>query len=134
MCYWCKCELVTQLIFIGFQWQRSFKTQYFLHLRLKRLQSHIHKILFINNLPAIPKVCPRFQLLLFFVLFKFLFINCFMFNNSCTIGLNIMKPPWFHYEQLWNHLSSKASNNTKNVVGDIARFLFQKFQVGPLRF
>jgi len=90
MCYWCKCELVTQLIFIGFQWQRLSKTQYFLHIRLKRLQSHIHKILFINNLPTIPKMCPNFHF--FFVLLNFLWINCSIFNNW-TIALT-----------LWNHL------------------------------
>jgi hypothetical protein len=88
LCNCSKCEQnrkdIVQLWKNYSQFQKLLK---FHHLpQLKSKNSGLDWILFVEGYPTIRRVCPISQKYLILILLNFLWSNCSMFNNFCTLG------------------------------------------------
>jgi hypothetical protein len=88
---------------INFQWQNYSKFNISHTLGLK-IMKHLYRILFIEGFSTIPHEQPNLL-----QIFNSYFIEFLM--KICTVGLNIMKPPWSTLARLFKH--------TKSVVGTL---------------
>jgi hypothetical protein len=96
-------------ILLNFQWQNLFKIQYLMHLG--SIDCKItYKILIIKKFPTMPRVGPNFLQKISFYLLNLQSQNYSIFNNSCSIGLNITKQP-SGTPTHWG-----LSNNTKSAI------------------
>lgn len=56
------------------------------------IKNHLHKTLFIEDFPTIPRKQPNFLEILILILLDFQWENCSLFNDSYTISLSLDAP------------------------------------------
>ncbi len=79
---------------------------------------------FIKGFLIISRVDFKFPKIFFVsILLNFLWQNCSIFNHPCTIGLNIMKLPWYTSTH-W-----RLSNDTKNNMVGTKNWKFSMWQI-----
>jgi hypothetical protein len=65
-------------------------------LLAKKLENCLQEISFINDFPIVPKDYPNFPIYIYIYIYSQSFSKFYsIFNNFCTLGLYIMKPPQY---------------------------------------